>query len=80
MSMSDNAPDIPYGVNWSWQHGARCPACGKLTRRSYKTLPWYHSCRERYHVCLDCGQRFKSVAVDVIVTGETQRPGSLLEA
>lgn len=54
-SASDNAPvdDDTYGVPFI---PIRCPRCNSKDVRCYVTRP-----PVRYHVCRECGMKFKSV-------------------
>lgn len=39
----------------------RCPACRSKHVKTRNTLGWQDGMRLRYHVCEDCGERFKSL-------------------
>lgn len=55
-----NSPTVDYSA----RRGGVCPICGKVKCRVTNTAPWCGSVRERFHKCLVCGLRFKSVEVD----------------
>ena len=57
-----------FGVDWSQQYGAKCPGCGRYTKKSYKQGPWRAGYKLRYHQCPNgaCRCRFKSVADDPV--------------
>lgn len=57
-----------YGVLWSPRFGASCPQCGAYTKRAYKHSPWQDNYKTRYHLCPQCGFRFKSVAEDINIS------------
>lgn len=48
-------------VDWCPRHGAVCPVCGARRCRVTSTGPWLGRTRERYHRCVACTHRFKSV-------------------
>lgn len=62
-----NSGTIPYGVAWSQQFGAECPACGYFTKKSYKHDNWSGGRKVRWHRCQNpaCPRpNFQSVAED----------------
>lgn len=52
------------GVDYSPQHGARCPWCGSRSK-IIKTLPWEANIRLRYHRCRKSGCVVASMGITI---------------
>ena len=48
-------------VDYNAKHGGICPVCGAEKCPVTKSNKWQRTVKGRYHRCIHCGHRFKSI-------------------